>query len=445
MTALVVGGGIAGLMAAALLKRTNDRVILVDREDSCGGLLRSVANQDGISFDFGTHSIAGTGVPDLDRELLSVMDDDWNCFEANKIGTYFNGRLNHDSPYISALGLQPELYRRGLAELLSAVPPERPANLEAELLGRFGPTFTSAIHRPVLRKLLDADPAALAPGAHNIFALGRLIVETPEETRRLKLDPALDARIAYHSYKEVPSAARSYYPKKGGIGLWAERMTDKLKRDGVELLLGETVDSLTIKNGRVSAVRLSKAGEIAIDRLIWTVPLFQFFKAAGRPCPGKPPALRTSALTHLIFDKPFPTDLNYVTCYDPAMRSFRATIYPNILGRSGQPPYNCTVEAFCGPGENARALCEGIPEELKQIGLVSEDARILYRNFETVREGFPVRTPEFAASAASQREAATSAASNAVFLGKASGSAFFQAEVLRETYAAISAPTESRP
>ena len=442
--ALVVGGGVAGLTAAALLKGRHARVVLVEREASCGGLLRSFTNPDGVSFDYGTHYVAETGVPELDAVILSGVDDRWNLFESNKAGAYYGGRLNAGSPFIDARRLPPEVYRRGLEELLSAAPAKDPATAEAELRGHFGGAFTSAILEPVLRKLLGAGPADLAPGAHKLFALGRLVVETPEKTRELKKSPLLDARVAFHSRDEAPSAIRSWYPKEGGVGLWAEAMTRRLREAGVEVLMGESVESLRLEGGAVRGARLGRAGELELDRLVWTAPLFQFFKAAGLSSPGKPPKLRTSVLHHLVYDRPFATDLNYVTCYDPSMKSFRVTLYPNVLKRPARAPFNCTVESFAGSAEEAEALRDAVPAELPAMGIVPAGASLVSARMDVVREGFPVRTPEFAASAAAQGAAARAAASNADFLGKASGSAFFQDEVLRETWHAVSPRTEAR-
>lgn len=443
-TALVVGGGVAGLTAAALLKGRCARVVLVEREPSCGGLLRSFEDAGGVSFDYGTHFIAETGLPGLDDVILSGIGDRWNLFASNHAGSFHGGRLNAGSPFIDARTLPPEAYRRGLEELLSAAPAKDPATLEDELRGHFGRAFTSSILEPVLRKLLGAGPSELAPGAHKLFALGRLMVETPERTRELKKSPLLDARVAFHSPAEAPSAIRSWYPKQGGVGLWAETMTRRLREAGVEVLTGESVESLELEGGAVRGARLGRAGALEVERLYWTVPLFQFFKAAGLPCPGQPPRLRTSVLHHLVFDRPFATDLNYVTCYDPSMKAFRVTLYPNVLKRGGRAPFNCTVESFAGSPAEAEALRDAVPAELRAMGLVAADAAVLSARMDVVREGFPVRTPEFLASAAAQGAAARAAASNASFLGKASGSAFFQDEVLRETYAAVSAPAEAR-
>ena len=92
-SALIVGGGVAGLTAAALLKGRYARVVLVERESSCGGLLRSFTNADGVSFDYGTHYVAETGVPELDAVILSGVDERWNLFASNHAGAYYGGRV----------------------------------------------------------------------------------------------------------------------------------------------------------------------------------------------------------------------------------------------------------------------------------------------------------------------------------------------------------------
>ena len=54
-TVIIVGGGMSGLLAALILKQKGYGVTLVEKEPTCGGLLRSVQNKDGVSFDYGTH------------------------------------------------------------------------------------------------------------------------------------------------------------------------------------------------------------------------------------------------------------------------------------------------------------------------------------------------------------------------------------------------------
>lgn len=59
--AIVVGGGIAGLTAAAYLARSGQKVILFERQHKVGGLVQTF-ERDGIYFDGGLRSIENSGI-----------------------------------------------------------------------------------------------------------------------------------------------------------------------------------------------------------------------------------------------------------------------------------------------------------------------------------------------------------------------------------------------
>lgn len=59
--AIVVGGGIAGLTAAAYLARAGQKVILFERQHKVGGLIQTF-QRDGIYFDGGLRSIENSGI-----------------------------------------------------------------------------------------------------------------------------------------------------------------------------------------------------------------------------------------------------------------------------------------------------------------------------------------------------------------------------------------------
>ncbi len=59
--AIVVGGGIAGLTAAAYLSKAGLSTLLCEKESACGGLVNTF-NRDGFVFDGGVRAMENSGV-----------------------------------------------------------------------------------------------------------------------------------------------------------------------------------------------------------------------------------------------------------------------------------------------------------------------------------------------------------------------------------------------
>ena len=57
---IIVGGGIAGLTAAAYLSRAGQSVILFERQPKIGGLVQTF-NRNNVFFDTGLRSIEDSG------------------------------------------------------------------------------------------------------------------------------------------------------------------------------------------------------------------------------------------------------------------------------------------------------------------------------------------------------------------------------------------------
>jgi all-trans-retinol 13,14-reductase len=58
---IIVGGGIAGLTAAAYLSRARKKVLLIEKNRECGGLVNSFV-RDGFHFDAGVRALENAGI-----------------------------------------------------------------------------------------------------------------------------------------------------------------------------------------------------------------------------------------------------------------------------------------------------------------------------------------------------------------------------------------------
>jgi len=442
---VVVGGGLAGLVAGLLLLRRGERVVLVEREASCGGLLRTLDLPGGRSFDQGTHLARETGVKELDELLLGELAPRaWRSFETLACGHHAAGELNVDSPFLGLESLPASLRARAAAELL-ALPLDRGphSGLDTWLRARFGATLCEHVLEPLVRARTGRAPRELAPELAPILGLTRVRAFAPAAARALKRSPRFDQRLAYPSYEDGRSGLRSFYPRRGGIGSWIAQLAERFEREGGLLFTGQSVTRLERQGARVRTVALSSGFLLPCDRLVWTLPASLCLRAAGLACEdARPPALEAE-LYHFELDAPPAVALLYATNHDALLRCFRATLYTNLQGRSPAPDAHlCTAELLRSPDQAPAPEPERIAAELRAMGLfpAAANARCLAR--QRLPAAFPVPGPEHRRAAARVLAQARSSFANAHFLGRANGG-FLMHEVALEVHAELGRATEA--
>lgn len=436
--AVVVGGGVAGLLSAILLQRRGVAVTLVEKDLACGGLPNSVTAASGVSFDYGTHYLTDTGVAAVDELLHDwLRPEQWRSFQLIRTGNYFRGGMYSLSPFIDARQLGAADFKAGFAELLATRPFEAAAcaNLKELFERHAGPTFTRLIHAPILRKQLGAELEDLHPLTP--FVLKPLVCADADESRRLKHDPFLDGKIAFATYEEGVKPARHFYPRQGGLGQWVRGLEGSLESAGACVRLGRTVVEVRRRGDIVTEVRLDDCSVLPTDVLVWTIPPFLLLEAAGVAFDSAPVKARPIGLYHMVFDRPFLESNYYVTCFDEALRTFRVTLYPSTRGDAEAPPYNCTAEVIADNASQLEPSSDNVLRELAQMGIISPGARLLHWEMRVVPVGFPATTHGFMAAAEKQTASAGEHLRNTLLLGRAKCLPFFTTDVLIEAHRAI--------
>jgi glycine/D-amino acid oxidase-like deaminating enzyme len=433
-TVVVGGGGLAGLVSALELRKAFN-VVIVEKEAACGGLLRSFTNVAGVAFDYGTHVLSDTGMPELDRLLFDRLDSrGWNRFKVIRAGTHFAGQLYGKSAFIDARTLPKPLYDAAVRELLAtdAVHPSDTKDLEEFLERHFGKTITEHVVAPGMRKQFAVPLRDMIPD--NPFAPKRVVCFDAETSRELKKEPRLDAKIAFATNEEGVRETYHHYPREGGIGAWVDDLCADLAASGVRILNGRSVHRVHRRDGRAVAVELGGGDRIDCAHLVWTVPLFLLLKALGVEASASSPLARPVGLYHFVFDRPFLVDNHHVICYDERLKTFRVTLYPNLREDGGKGAFNCTVEVIGERSGDFSSLAGVVRDELVYIGVLSHGARVLSLDTEVVPVGFPALTHAFVEGMAQQLDAARAETSNALFLGRAKCLPFFMDHVMVEAF-----------
>lgn len=439
--AVVVGGGIVGLFSAIKLKEYVESVYIIEKEEKCGGLLRSFKNNEGVYFDMGTHIPTEILVKEVDDILFEGMDNgNWNTIQDLELGNVFCGKLYDQSSFVYTPYMSEDKYTKGLAQLLSCTEDGvDSSNLFTYSNGYFGETFTNEIYTPLMKKLLGKELKVLHPSAIDIFNYARLIPGDEKMSRELKKSSIYDKKLAFSSFKEGAATNRKFYPKnRNGVELWVNQLVDQAKQKGVKFLTGTTINSVGYENTKLSQISLEDGTTITLDLLVWTTAPAILLKLADIQVNSPPPTFRKMTLHNYVFDRPFLTDNHYIYCSDEHIDAFRVTLYPNIHPSNGQkPPYNCTVEVLTDQDVDVTIINGKVIEELKEMKIVSGNAEVLYKDFIEIKNGFPIVTNDFIEAVQHQKEMVNQHLKNVLLVGKASGEVFFINEAVIDAYQKI--------
>lgn len=445
--AVVVGGGICGLMAALLLKRSFSEVTLIEQSAEVGGLFRSVKDELGAYYDMGSHIPNETGIAELDEMLFGSNKEQlstWNVIEKLKSGNYFGGEWDLNSPFADSKKLDSQIYQQGCAELIQST-----AFSDSSLILPFcketlGDTFTEHIVIPILQKLYGrhTDLSSLTMGA-GLFGFTRILAFDAEVADVLKQLPVFDAKLGYQTLahfkarqaRDCSSTPRYYYPKTdNGIQTWVSMLAEKVTDAGVNILCESKITSLEMENKKVKKVYLANVTEpLPCDLLFWSAPPFIALQALGLPVVQNRPELRTAIVFHFNFDKPLNNqESHYLWVWDKGTDIFRLTLYPNLNPNS---QFNTlSAEILCKPDEVDEYTLDLVLSDLRDMKMIPENANCISHIKQVIHNTFPVPTQSFEKNNELNYQTLESNVDNVIISGRSGGKQWRQADVLIAAY-----------
>jgi len=450
---IVVGGGICGIFSAILLADKFTHVYLIEKDDECGGLLKSVQDANGNIYDQGTHVPNNTFIPEIDEILFgnkSLQDENWSNLGKPRTGNFFCGQWNLIHQMLDVRNLPEHIYQKGIVELLSITKESKAKDLVTFLIETLGPTFTQEAVAPIAKKLYgkDVDLTQLTKDSSvGYFGLSRVLALVPEVAKKLKELPLFDTKLTYHNEKdfeeriekdgETNSQFQYYYPKNNkGVGFWVEFMISQAKAKGVKFLTGEYVSAINYQDDVIHTIDLGKSGEqLPCDYLWWTAPPILALKAANIKVEPRKVSFRSACIFHFTVDKPLLNNsAYYLWNWDENYKAFRITLYPNMQKNTLTKGYKVTAEVLCSHSETENVSLSDIFEELKEIEIIAQDAKILGELKQVIHNTFPVTTFEMSEAIEDHYNTLTSAFNNIHLAGRFSGKNWFHHDVLKSAY-----------
>ncbi|HET9598676.1 MAG TPA: NAD(P)/FAD-dependent oxidoreductase [Anaeromyxobacteraceae bacterium] len=280
--AVVVGAGIAGLMAATELAARGRRVLVLEHNHQAGGLLSGMWRR-GLYFDVGCQSFEDMGI------VFSLLDDHGLA----DLARFRRARYRIAMP--------------GLDELVESLPQMSRAFQAAYPGSAEGFARTFAVHErtsELIRRLFQPDrvpyvrderplsllrwvgQALAGPGWRSPLGVARQLADlrtlmlddfTAWYERQLPPSGARDllSRCGYSRMNVfVASAfwhlwAHDYWYPEGGLQPWLDRWVARLEARGVRFLFKRTATALEQEGGRARAVLTHKGERFEADEVVY--------------------------------------------------------------------------------------------------------------------------------------------------------------------------------
>ena len=424
---VIVGSGITGITAAYFEAKKGNAVTLIDSDSRPGGLLKSDFASNQQYFDYGTHIMSETSIPELDDFLFSDLNNK-NCIITKKIDTacHFNNKINSKNACVDISNLPKQDYLKACYELLIS-PNSNVDNLESFFINRFGITIYEKVFKDIVKKFIGLEPNLLSEKIGYLFDMSRVMAFDAPTTSKLVEVEAFNKVLGHHNRT---FGVKKYYPRKGGIGFIIDLLMKKLINEGVNIKLSTNIQKVMKEDEKIVSL-ITKDQEIKVDRLIWTLPSSFLTYLSGVDKKGKPPKFRNTGLYDFTFEKPLNLKSVFINVYDLNLHSCRVTLYQNL---SRSENFSCTVEVLADDNIDLSCLTNSIEKELVRMNIASENNQCLFKQYRPIRNGFPILTTEFIESQAKLSRYCDEYFNNVLFLGRNTGRVFFMNDVLSDTF-----------
>jgi phytoene dehydrogenase-like protein len=283
---VIVGGGIAGLVAAAYLSKAGYSVLLCEKEEKCGGLINSF-ERDGFVYDGGIRATENSGVLFRMLKQLGVNID----FVRNNISVGLDDRVIHiqsEENITDYQNLLNEFYPESRAEIREIIAQIRKIMRYMDIqYGIDNPLFLDMKEdREYMIKTILPWMFKYALTAPKI---AKLQIPVVDFLRRFTQNQSLLDIICQHFFQETPAFfALSYitlyldyhYPV-GGTGKIPEKMTAFIEKNRGTIKTNTTIVAVDPDKKIVTD---SAGGEYGYRKLIWAADqkaLYRFLDAAN--------------------------------------------------------------------------------------------------------------------------------------------------------------------
>ncbi|MDM7919756.1 MAG: NAD(P)/FAD-dependent oxidoreductase [Methanosarcina sp.] len=277
---IVVGGGIAGLTCAAYVAREGRRVLLIEKNRECGGLVNSFSHN-GFQFDTGIRALENAGIifPML-KELgikLDIVKSPVTVGVENEILNI--GSVESLTEYSYLLK---RLYPESETEIDRVIRIIRKVMKHMDVLyGVENPNFRDMKNDRsyLFRELLPWLPKFLL----TMQKINRMNVPVEPYLEKIVKNPSLRDIISQHFFRNTPaffalsyfSLYLDYFYPGGGVGKLAEAVENKILEYGGEVLRETTIEQISPSEKKITDRNNT---DCYYQNLVWAADLKTFYR-----------------------------------------------------------------------------------------------------------------------------------------------------------------------
>lgn len=278
---VIVGGGMAGLTAAAYLAREKFDVLLVEKNDRVGGLV-STFESNGFYFDTGPRAFINSGII---KPMLGNLGIQWEFLE-NRIAIGIEDhliRIRSMDDLREYQHMLVDLYPENEAEIDQIIAVISQISEYTRVLYEFdNPNFTDLTRNKayIFKKLIPWTFKFL----HALRKLNQYNLPMEDFLQRLTSNPSLIDIIIQHFFRKTPThfalgyfyVYLDYFYPKGGTGSLSSILKEKVIEWGGKIELNKKI--IEVKPSQSIAVT-SDGQAYPYDDLIWAADLKTLYRS----------------------------------------------------------------------------------------------------------------------------------------------------------------------
>jgi protoporphyrinogen oxidase len=406
---LVVGGGVAGLFAAALLKRKHaDRnVIVLEQAPKPGGLLQSFDYGEHGCFDIGVHTFYETGNADIDGFFQSVLpEEDWTYltdFGRDMGGSWREGVLQYNTGYPDLTKLSRAEKAEYISDFFGNLTPATSHADDTDVMSyatqRYGPKIAEEVVRPAIEasQMIPAEQVHWLAAA--IQRMDRVALLPTDAIDVLVQSPLFSGQLAFPNQLDYPEkylpGKRAFYPRKFGMGRYIDALVAQLEDSGIEILTSARLTELLSSDGRSTHANITlKDGstrQIATDHVYWaaSMPALAATLKLDMGSYRFDPPNQTVTCNLLTEKEPYSGGVFYAT-YLGHERIRRLSFADNYCA-DARPngSYPICVELTYPMGEDVEGVEAKVEGWLRDDGVIQPDNKVVFSKAEVLGTGYP--------------------------------------------------------